>query len=357
MDYKVEVVMQNIRAREVDDISNSISSLFLDFRRCDDDVIVYEILSRRTVKALMRFKCVSKRWHTREVTPWIKSTLLIDEQEKNPGFDLYVDRNCSFGFDPITMEHKIISMSFVSMEEYDGDGEGGKDIAVCEVLTVGENTWRRIDEVPPVYEFGKQEWATCINGSIYWMTDYLFLGDWRKDKDLGHIVAFDIGSEKFRTISLPNCIVDKLPNPKCYIHALDRFFVLEVDGRVAFLRRINPQFVHIRIFNEESSLYSKERGNKITINPGEKSWTEDTIKLPFNWDRKEQRVEIYGVAGTDQIIIEFYGDPSLVPEDCYTKLFIPFVESIIPVRKEITKRKTKELDSDSMRTENTKILK
>lgn len=128
------------------------------------------------------------------------------------------------------------------------------------------------------------------------MTGYLTYGDWRKDKDLGHIVAFDIGSEKFRTISLPLCIVDKRLNPGRYCH-LDDFFALEVDGRVAFLHRINPQFVQIRIFNEESSLYNKEIGNKITISTWEKSWTEDTIKLPFNWDRFDQHVEFYGVAG------------------------------------------------------------
>ncbi|KAI3953489.1 hypothetical protein MKW92_021139, partial [Papaver armeniacum] len=480
MDYKAEeVAMQNNRAGNVDNISTSFSSLILDGKSYNDDVIAYEILSRLTVKELMRFKCVSKRWqwliendshfiklhltrskkrpslfyviplskywraqkpdiryrgfdelllttdisyqgrgqnaeqsHTirktdifcsdhflpslnglicffdqfehavciynvcsREVTPWIKSTLLIEEQEKHPGFEVFADRRYSFGFDPTTMEHKVICISSVSVEECHGDTDDDGDcddnyeaFEVCEILTVGENKWRKIDQVPPFYTYRYRACA-CVNGSIYWMTGYLAYGDWRQDEDLGHIVAFDIRSEKFRTISIPLCIVDKRLNPNRYCH-LDQLFVLEVDGRLAFLRRINPQFVQIRTFNAESSLYNKEIGHKIIIGAAEKSWVEDIIKLPFNWDRKEQRVEFYGVAGTDQIIIESYesssrhmntvslysysftrkslmeikisGIPSSIPEGCHTRLFMPFVESVIPVRMKITRRSTEE---------------
>ncbi|KAI3934830.1 hypothetical protein MKW92_053902, partial [Papaver armeniacum] len=54
MDYEVEeVVRQNSRAGNVDNISNSFSSLILDVWSRNDDVIAYEILSRLTVKELM----------------------------------------------------------------------------------------------------------------------------------------------------------------------------------------------------------------------------------------------------------------------------------------------------------------
>lgn len=276
MDYEVEeVVRQNNRAGNVDNLSNSFSSLILDAWSRNDDVIAYEILSRLTVKALMRCKCVSKRWRwliesdphfiklhlarsetrpiffyvaplsnywraqkegiryrgydelllatdlsdqgrvdntvqihtirktdmfccdqflasliglicfidryehavciynvsTRQVTPWIKSTLLTEEQEKYPGLDVYVIRECSFGFDPSTMEHKVICISSISVEEYHGDSDGDGDDSyevweVCEVLTVGENTWRRIDQVPLFYTYGYRA-SACIKGSIY----------------------------------------------------------------------------------------------------------------------------------------------------------------------------------------------
>ncbi|KAI3933217.1 hypothetical protein MKW92_007275 [Papaver armeniacum] len=224
-------------------------------RRCisvhndlDDDVVVCHMLSRLPVKSLMRFKCVCKRWKlimeedshfislhlshsetrpslfillqespvgeltryyetfilgpigglicfagifgvriynvsTREVTPaWINSTVYMNVEKKKNGIEDASERppGCYFGFDPITKMHKVI---FVWCS-----GKFQKD-PVCEVLIVGDNTWKVIDELPPASPIAKA--CVSANGSIYC------------DEEEEWLMAFDIGSHKFRMIPVP----------------------------------------------------------------------------------------------------------------------------------------------------------
>ncbi|KAI3949119.1 hypothetical protein MKW92_019727 [Papaver armeniacum] len=258
----------------------------------DDDVVIYHILSRLSVKSLMRLKCVCKRWKliieqdqhfinlhlthsetrpglfvllpksaaggasdyesfilavlhitgraanlhtisktklsyreilgpiaglvcfvnncavriynvsTMESTPWIKSTVCMNIEKDN---GIVEEPRCYFGFDPTTKKHKAL---FVW-----GRGKF-QDFPVCEVLTVGDNTWRIIDEVLPYNITGNI--TQYANGSIYWlihgrsddgikpMVEYsgyreeMFFSGEDVEKYTKWIMAFDIGSEKFR---------------------------------------------------------------------------------------------------------------------------------------------------------------
>ncbi|XP_026410624.1 putative F-box protein At1g50870 [Papaver somniferum] len=70
---------------------------------------------------------------TMESTPWIKSKVCMNREKDDCIVNILEEPRCYFGFDPTTKKHKAI---FVWCR--------GKfqDFPVCEVLTVGDNTWR-----------------------------------------------------------------------------------------------------------------------------------------------------------------------------------------------------------------------
>ncbi|XP_026460433.1 putative F-box protein At3g10240 [Papaver somniferum] len=74
---------------------------------------------------------------TREVTPWIRSSLDDDDD--------FFPLAYGFGFDPATNQYKVICIWEMAEEE---DSSTIFGPLVCEVLTLGDNSWRRIDEVP-----------------------------------------------------------------------------------------------------------------------------------------------------------------------------------------------------------------
>ncbi|XP_026408423.1 uncharacterized protein LOC113303594 [Papaver somniferum] len=196
---------------------------------------------------------------TRQVTPWIKSTLLRKFKEQERDFCPYKqDVKCEMGFNPATKEHKVICIWDISHScPYRSE-------MICEVLTVGDNKWRKIAEVPPVYVLGVA--SVHVNGSIYYNTLTV-----REDKVLPtSIVAFDVGTEKFRTIGVPDFIVSQpRETDNVFGRAVD---LLEVSGHMALLSRMNGYTVKLWLFNDT----------------GNQNWTEVIIKLPYCWGGDRQ---------------------------------------------------------------------
>ncbi|XP_026377438.1 uncharacterized protein LOC113271747 [Papaver somniferum] len=152
---------------------------------------------------------------TREVTPWIKSTLLMEETQKS-------SRNCvgdtssySFGYSPESKEHKLICKWVI----YDGD----KAFQIWEILTLGHKAWKRIDQVPNCH-FRQDAPSVYVDGSIYWYPFNFASGDCG-DVSVRFLLAFDVGSEKFRTIQIPD------------FSQLQCVTLLDVQSRVAMLHR------------------------------------------------------------------------------------------------------------------------
>lgn len=95
---------------------------------------------------------------TREITPWIKSTLLAEEKDKLESEDSSLKIVASFhpivqfGFDPEKKEHKFFFFWRLSAkpESFTGFyGDSDSSYARWEALTVGRETkWRRISVVP-----------------------------------------------------------------------------------------------------------------------------------------------------------------------------------------------------------------
>ncbi|KAI3936692.1 hypothetical protein MKX01_034121 [Papaver californicum] len=101
---------------------------------------------------------------------------------------------CTLGYDPTSKEHKVVGIWRYSQPSY----------VVCEVLTVGDNEWRKIDEVPP------------------------YIGE----KEKKFIVEFDVGNEKFRAIRVPNYIFENSHHSLLYFYNI---MLLELDGRLGLL--------------------------------------------------------------------------------------------------------------------------
>ncbi|MCL7024051.1 hypothetical protein MKW94_007262, partial [Papaver nudicaule] len=113
------------------------------------------------------------------------------------------------------------------------------------------------------------------------------------------IMAFDIGSEKFRMIPVP-------PVPKSEqdeYFSFNEFSLSVVDGCLAIIRQTDRK-VKMWIFRD----HSKENETSITSTSSEKDWTRLSIKFPSELTIKLRRSVIYvhSVSGMDQIILETY---------------------------------------------------
>ncbi|KAI3938529.1 hypothetical protein MKX01_030822 [Papaver californicum] len=132
--------------------------------------------------------------------------------------------------------------------------------AYCSSFYIGENEWKTIDELSPVKPFGK---AVYTNGSIYWRN----CGDKLcKPPDVEVILAFNVGTEKFRVIPIPDIIVSSHRNPEVCRRAE---YLLEVDGHIAVIDKLDKNVVMLWRSDDDYRLKT------------ELTWLGQTIKLPF----------------------------------------------------------------------------
>ncbi|KAI3950676.1 hypothetical protein MKW92_051776 [Papaver armeniacum] len=244
---------------------------------------------------------------TRELTPWVKSTLLAEERDKLQKKDGTIKIKTHhrpiyhFGFDPEKKEYKVFCFWRLSVKT-PGNRRGHTfdrpDYARWEVLTLGRDTkWRKINMVPDEnnktiinevlspYDVGKQ--PLYADGTLYWRNKIEFADQWG-DPDV--IVALDVGSEKFRVISIPNFILDE-PHERFYRRPVD---MLILGGRVALLFRKEPQV--LKLWMLDDGVHNKLKN----CQGSESNWGGDTIQLPFPI---EARVRGFGVGGSIENIV------------------------------------------------------
>ncbi|KAI3833039.1 hypothetical protein MKX03_021317 [Papaver bracteatum] len=194
---------------------------------------------------------------TREVTPWIKSTLLAEERDKFESVDNIVSNRLQMyqiGFDAEKKEHKVFCFWTLAVRQKDFSGsfrDTANIYASWEALTVGRDTkWRRINVVPDennliklkevLHPYRMEINPAHANGTIYWRNKLMkcekgFLRDFAPT-DPNVIIAFDVGSEKFRVIPIPSFILDEIREKK-FDHQPIALLIL--DGRVTLLYEIN----------------------------------------------------------------------------------------------------------------------
>ncbi|KAI3853608.1 hypothetical protein MKW98_025125 [Papaver atlanticum] len=195
-----------------------------------------------------------------------------------------------FGFDPMTKKYKILCVWEICNHALEAKyflGLGTmrpKLEQICEVFTVGENQWRKIDEAPGIRLSGA---AVYAKGSIYMRNDGV---DLFTPPDNEVVVAFDVGSEKFRVIQIPDFIVGSSGTVKRDSDRRARN-LLQIDGHMALMDRVDEYVMKLWISDDSY----KEK--KMTTN-----WTEETIWLPSPF-QEGHYPRLIPVQGTDEIII------------------------------------------------------
>ncbi|RZC94170.1 hypothetical protein C5167_021417 [Papaver somniferum] len=317
---------------------------------------------------------------TREVTPWIKSTLLTEEKDKFESKDnpLKIESNFKqiyqIGFDPEKNEHKVFCFWRLSAIPEDFPSiytDSYSSYASWEALTLGRDTkWRRIsvapdennliklNEVLPPYCPGLH-----ANGTIYWRNklmsreedledpEYVLRDYVPTDPDV--IVAFDVGSEKFRVIPIPSCILDQEPREKMFSGPIA---MLILGGRITLIYQMSSLIVKLWMLDDDG--FDKKLEN--CQGKGSSNWSAETIQLPFCYDTRF--CNVHGVAtNADKILISEYGDinaiekklarlysydrrtktlekiemdgiPSIPAFHCNKSLLTTYTESLIPVQ-------------------------
>ncbi|CAN0927805.1 Putative F-box protein At1g32420, partial [Linum grandiflorum] len=245
----------------------------------DDDLVVTQILTRLPAKSLMRFKFVCKSWKSIIEQDSHFINLHYTHSQARPPTDLDCDggdgdvRKATIRSSAITLRSpspnvKVVGpvrglLCFadlanfdvmiynVSTRNLDPDTGDHKVICVwhhppgssacCEVLTVGvDASWRIIDALPKC-QFDDRD-CTYANGSVYWRTS-----------PYGSLLEFDMGSEKFRTIRIPEFI--------------DRGKLIELDGCLTMVpyHRLGRRIVTLWTFHDRN----KKCSNGTTSNTSE----------------------------------------------------------------------------------------
>ncbi|KAI3909419.1 hypothetical protein MKW92_048895 [Papaver armeniacum] len=227
---------------------------------------------------------------TGESTPWIKTTIKPLRDLLQQGRDICLV-NHAFGYDQATKEHKVLSLWNLS--------ENGSYSAVCEVLTVRKNTWRRID-IPPVSpSYTDTVVSVYVNGSIYLLCPHGNAGT-----DTQTLLEFNVGTEKFRILEIM----------ATYSY---RGHLMELNGRLCILNyaaqdktyktiKMRTLYDHGEDLRDKKTMMTTNSSSSNTMSPSSAAgtssnycWVEETFSLPhYPWLRS-----IRHIPGTNLFII------------------------------------------------------
>ncbi|KAI3869283.1 hypothetical protein MKX03_010499 [Papaver bracteatum] len=180
-----------------------------------------------------------------------------------------------FGMDPSNNKFKVVCIIEVTQKRIIGDNIVSREW-ICAVFTVGDNTWTKIEQVPPENAIGKDCVHVC--GSIYWMSDKNL-----QRSQNGVIMVFDLVSETFRLIEIPNFIPRSIKRISV-VHELAK-----IDGKLAFLVREGHDLLSLWLY---------------TVN-GTGDWIQETMQLPYacRW-KGIHNLAFRAVAGTSLVVIK-----------------------------------------------------
>ena len=118
---------------------------------------------------------------------YVQTPPKLNKERRHAG--TLVDAVHGFGFSPVTNQYKVIRVFEKVLSHPNVHHE-----SLGEIFTLGTNKWRSIGKTP--FPANKEFFGVPLNGAIHWIANNEF-----PSSEL--ICAFDIDSEKVRTISPP----------------------------------------------------------------------------------------------------------------------------------------------------------
>ncbi|KAJ0096192.1 hypothetical protein Patl1_16562 [Pistacia atlantica] len=176
----------------------------------------------------------------------------------------------SFGFDPVSKRYKVLNSW----------GIPGRDTEY-RVFTLGTKSWRLVNGGPPYYP---QRQSICVDGVVYLSVNGSVL------------VAFDLQTESFRVITLP----ERAPQDGY------KSDLIVFGGR--------PGMVNYQTDNKRVSVWIlQDCFNEV--------WVRHTFVLPLNWKglQGEQKYIVAGTVPTGEVL--------LVPQILSSHLFVVYYDT------------------------------
>ncbi|KAK9015214.1 hypothetical protein V6N11_006331 [Hibiscus sabdariffa] len=176
-----------------------------------------------------------------------------------------------FGHDPISDDYKL-----VRMVQFDGrdDDSFGSEVKVYSLRT---NSWRRIKDFPfYLYKradgYLQGECGVLANNALHWVVSKKPKSDTRS-----FVVAFDIGTEEYRVVELPDCLdqgfrmnVKSLDGSLCLIanyceiHVVDIWMMKEYGVKESWTKLVS--FNQSKPFDFVLPLAFSKNGDQVLLN-------------------------------------------------------------------------------------------
>ncbi|MCL7039369.1 hypothetical protein MKW94_009403 [Papaver nudicaule] len=200
--------------------------------------------------------------------------------ERTPWIGTNKQGSIAFGFNIQSHEHNVICVS--------GDLDSDQ---VVDVFTVGKNTWRKSDAIPPIAIGCARPFY--VDGCLYWR-----FRETKKDEP-EKILRFDIATEKFRIIPIHE-----------YVSRFSQTVELtEIDGCIAVLDWLWNGKICLWKIHEKAD--------------GNIKWTGEFINMPPHWYRKPD-YSIEALTGTNLIFLQYECSDSIFYYNRNTKESIRF---------------------------------
>ncbi|XP_052490376.1 F-box protein CPR1 [Gossypium raimondii] len=252
----------------------------------------------------------------------------IEFVSPRPGIWLYVSQRSppsgyiarstyyGFGYDPISDDYKLVRM----IQSYGLHDENVHSEA--KVYSLRSNRWRRIKDFSFYLNFSR-EFGILANNALHWMV-------FRTPEPLNkELVGFDLGSEEFRFLELPDCYLDeafffdiKAMGGDICLTATFRDFI-NVDVWIMKEYGVKESWIKLVSYYEPESIQASpfpvplafsKNGDKVLLFIAYKWCHTATRTGKFVWyDLESQRVEKVEIRGIPASFdVDLYVD-SLVP--------------------------------------------